>query len=150
MIKPLTLIAPQTETSAAETLPKSPSPTAEAAQQFEQIFLRKLLSQLMQTAKLGGKSQAAGSGVYDSMVVDAMATTLSNKGGIGLAEIIQKRLESHPDAAAAVSQALPANEQAPAQRLDKVLKIHSSTDPSDRLFPTEAKHLSSLAPRRTR
>jgi Rod binding domain-containing protein len=150
MIKPLALISAPDQTRAAAGTPKANSPEADAAQQFEQIFLRKMLSQLMETTKMGGKSQMAGSGVYDSMVVDALAGSISASGGLGLAAVIQKRLEAHPAAANAISATLPENAQPPAQRLDQILKIHSSADPSDRLFQPEAQHLDPKVLRRTR
>jgi Rod binding domain-containing protein len=69
------------------------SKAQEAAAQFEQIFLRKLVGSLMESAKFGMRSQMPGSGVYDSMVVDALAGSISSKGGIGLAALVQRRID---------------------------------------------------------
>lgn len=65
---------------------------ADAAQQFEEIFLRKMLSSLMKTAKLGSAPQRAGGEMYDSMIVDALASSLAQGGGIGLAPVIERGL----------------------------------------------------------
>lgn len=156
-MRELTLLAP----------PMGPSPLArpaeqvaskgsEAAQQFEQIFLRQLVGSLMQTAKTGGKSQMAGSGVYDSMVVDALATSISAKGGIGLAELIEQRMDqagaerggkvpgsSEPGAMLP----LPSNS---ASGPATIFKIDSSIPGSSRLSPSEDEDLNRMAPRRNR
>jgi Rod binding domain-containing protein len=183
-MKPLALMAPpgSVEISTAGSV-KKPSPSAEAAQQFEQIFLRKMLSQMMQTAKLGSQSNVAGSGVYDSMVVDALAGSLSQKGGIGLAAIIEKRLErglgtgnddptSEAGLPLGVGPATPMQGNTPplpppavaerymrelgdlgpvsAERLNQVLRNHSSPDPENRLSPLELNHPEPRVIRRTR
>ena len=62
-----------------------------AAREFEQIFLRKMLSSLEKTgraSKEGGVS--SGSDVYSSMVVGALADAMANAGGIGLADLITR------------------------------------------------------------
>lgn len=64
-----------------------------AAREFESIFLRSLLSPLEKTTSMGKSgSLSAGQSAYGSMVVGAMADTLSNVGGIGLAEVIARAL----------------------------------------------------------
>ncbi|MGC4092271.1 MAG: rod-binding protein [Polyangiaceae bacterium] len=67
-----------------------------AAREFEAIFLRTLLAPLEKTTQVGkGGSMSAGQSAYGSMVVGAMADTLSSQGGIGLAEVIARALGSH-------------------------------------------------------
>lgn len=64
-----------------------------AAREFESIFLRSLLSPLEKSTSMGKSgSLSAGQSAYGSMVVGAMADTLSNVGGIGLAEVIARAL----------------------------------------------------------
>jgi Rod binding domain-containing protein len=64
-----------------------------AAREFESIFLRSLLAPLEKTTQVGKSgSLSAGQSAYGSMVVGAMADTLSNVGGIGLAEVIARAL----------------------------------------------------------
>ncbi len=66
------------------------------AREFESIFLRSLLSPLEKTTQVGkGGSLAAGQSAYGSMVVGAMADTMSTVGGIGLAEVITRALTAH-------------------------------------------------------
>ncbi len=57
----------------------------EAAQQFEAIFVR----QLLKSAHFGEQGGASG---YGTMVVDALATGVTNQGGLGLARAIQASL----------------------------------------------------------
>ncbi len=73
--------------------PQAP-PTAEAAKQFEEIFLRKMLSEVMKSAKMGGGSSVAGAEMYDSMVVDALSTAIADAGGLGLGDAVRERIEA--------------------------------------------------------
>jgi len=62
-----------------------------AAREFEQIFLRKMLSSLEKTGRpQNGGSVTSGADVYSSMVVGALADAMSAAGGIGLADLIVK------------------------------------------------------------
>ncbi|HVZ35558.1 MAG TPA: rod-binding protein [Polyangiaceae bacterium] len=60
------------------------------AQQFEAIFLRKLMSGLEKSGGLGGSS--TGSQVYGSMMVGALADSAAKSGGLGLADLVMKSL----------------------------------------------------------
>ena len=61
------------------------------AQEFEQIFIRKMLSSLEKTGqKQAGASASAGGDAYGSMVVSALAEAISKGGGVGLAEVIAR------------------------------------------------------------
>lgn len=64
----------------------------EAARQFEAVFLRQMLSCLEKTTSMQGAKQA-GSNLYGSMMVDAVADAVSRAGGIGLAAMLTKTLE---------------------------------------------------------
>ena len=57
-----------------------------ACKDFEAVFLR----QLLEVSKVG---QQAGAG-YGSMVVDALATSVNDAGGLGLSDRIRAALES--------------------------------------------------------
>jgi Rod binding domain-containing protein len=57
----------------------------EAARQFEAVFLR----QLLKTAKFGA---GMGEGGYGGMVVEALASGVSQQGGLGLAKAIEDSL----------------------------------------------------------
>jgi hypothetical protein len=57
----------------------------EAARQFEAVFVRHLLK----SARFGGDEAAGG---YGAMVVDAMATSVTSGGGLGLARAIRDSL----------------------------------------------------------
>ncbi|MET0592692.1 MAG: hypothetical protein ABW133_08335 [Polyangiaceae bacterium] len=58
------------------------------AREFEQIFIRKMLSSL---EKAGQKDGApAGGSAYGGMVVSALAEAVSNGGGVGLADVIAR------------------------------------------------------------
>lgn len=67
--------------------------TAEAARQFEAIFVRNLLSSLETSEALGGsKSGGSGSDVYGSMIVSALAESATQGSGMGLSELILRAL----------------------------------------------------------
>jgi Rod binding domain-containing protein len=61
------------------------------AREFEQIFIRKMLSSLEKSGRSMAGSSASSSGdAYGSMVVSALAEAVSKGGGIGLAEVIAR------------------------------------------------------------
>jgi Rod binding domain-containing protein len=61
------------------------------AKEFEQIFIRKMLSSLEKSGQSQtGGSPSAGGSAYGSMVVSALAEAVSKGGGVGLAEVIAK------------------------------------------------------------
>ncbi len=73
---------------------------AVAAKQFEAIIVRQLLSPaikpLMAGGGLGGEKSGAdaggGSNIYSYLVTDAMANCLTQGGGLGLSNILEKQL----------------------------------------------------------
>jgi Rod binding domain-containing protein len=70
------------------------------AREFEQIFIRKMLSSLEKSGHNAGNASPSASGnAYGSMVVSALAEAVSKGGGVGLAEVIA-RAASQPIAAA--------------------------------------------------
>ncbi len=73
----------------------------EAATQFESLFMR----QILKTARFGGSGSESG---YGGMVVDALATGVSENGGMGLAKAITDSLaRTNLRAAAAKSASFP-------------------------------------------
>jgi Rod binding domain-containing protein len=66
-----------------------------AAREFESIFLRALLAPLEKTTQVGSSgSSGTAPSAYGSMVVGAMADSISGAGGIGLTEIVAKALSA--------------------------------------------------------
>jgi Rod binding domain-containing protein len=61
----------------------------DAARQFEAVFLRQMLSCLERTTSVQGGKEA-GSNLYGSMMVDAVADAVSRAGGIGLGTMLAK------------------------------------------------------------
>jgi Rod binding domain-containing protein len=63
----------------------------QAAAQFEAIIIRQLLEPVLKPAmsSLGGAG-GSGSEIYGYMLTDAMATQLSQGGGLGLANVLEK------------------------------------------------------------
>jgi Rod binding domain-containing protein len=75
------------------------------AREFEQIFIRKMLSSLEKSGRNAAGGSASSSGdAYGSMVVSALADAVSKGGGVGLAEMIA-RAASQPTAAGPLSHA---------------------------------------------
>ena len=70
-----------------------------AAREFEALLLANLLGPLERTfSAISGEEQMAGSEAYQSLGMQAVATTLANQGGIGVADMIARSLmqsESH-------------------------------------------------------
>ncbi|MEO7110046.1 MAG: hypothetical protein ABI183_06385, partial [Polyangiaceae bacterium] len=88
----ITKIAPGAPTSIAETrladapaaaAPKHDPKIARVAAQFEEVFVRQLLS----AAKMGGDNKEGGG--YGAMTIDALATGVSQGGGLGIAQQIE-------------------------------------------------------------
>ncbi len=131
----------------------------EAAAQFEQIFLRKMLGSLMQSAKIGPQSKLSGGEMYDTMIVDALASSISAGGGIGIAEMIQSRIDAAPGSAqgpppAAVVETAPSESEhalsgQPANGRDGAQEMPSSISGGDRLSRMEVS-TDHQTPRRTR
>ena len=88
--------------SGAGAAPASAQPTPRqvqaAAQQFEAIILRQLLTPAidpLMSHGLGGDSKqngGGGGGIYGYLVTDVLATSLSKGGGLGLSRILEKQL----------------------------------------------------------
>jgi len=101
-----------TETGAG-TAPASAQPSTRqiqaAAQQFEAIILRQLLTPAIEPLMshgLGGDSKGnagGGGGVYGYLVTDVLASSLSKGGGLGLSRILEKQLT--PKGAVSAAQA---------------------------------------------
>ncbi len=75
----------------------------DAAQKFEAIFLRQMLSgleKMNKTGQSGGSSRGGGSGgaggIYGSMMVNSLADSISQSGGVGLADVILRALQGSP------------------------------------------------------
>jgi Rod binding domain-containing protein len=63
--------------------PKHDPKIAKVAAQFEEVFVRQLLS----AAKMGGDNKEGGG--YGAMTIDALATGVSQGGGLGIAQQIE-------------------------------------------------------------
>lgn len=93
---------------------------AEAAKQFEAVFIRQMLSSLEKTTGSSADTHTSGGAIYGSMVVNTVADAIANAGGLGLASLLTKSVQagqgqggSHarPHAAGTASQP-PSNEVA--------------------------------------
>lgn len=87
-------------------IPKKVDPKiAHVAAQFEEVFVRQLLS----AAKMGGDEKEGGG--YGAMTIDALATGVSQGGGLGIAQQIEAAMSrsgsathaAAPDLAAAAA-----------------------------------------------
>ena len=94
-MNPITALPQVTQTDATKQAEGPAKPTPEVlkvARDFEAIFLRTLLAPMEKATQMGGKSQVAGQAAYGSMVVGALADSLSTAGGIGLSDVIAKAM----------------------------------------------------------
>lgn len=62
---------------------------AQAAQQFEAVLLRRMLSSLEKTTQM---QSGKGTSMYGGMIVDAMADAIVGSGGLGMARLIEESL----------------------------------------------------------
>ena len=66
-----------------------------AAQEFEAIFLRKMLACMEKSNKVDGQGSHSSSGdAYSSMIVGALADAVAAAGGIGLGQAILHSIET--------------------------------------------------------
>jgi Rod binding domain-containing protein len=81
---------------------------AEASRQFEAVLLRQFLSESQKpviTSEFTDNSNSAG--IYQDMVTNQLADTLSRGGGIGLAKSFERQLNAHAAAAGGAGQTSP-------------------------------------------
>ncbi len=128
---------PATPTSATTaTTPTAQREQAErlkASREFEQIFLRKMLSSLEKAGRAKGDGAvSAGGDVYSSMVVGAIADAVSSAGGIGLADLIV-RSTTPKTATAPVTTGPPASGPPPSTRSAIMPLVNEAADFHDRL-----------------
>lgn len=90
-IRPTSSSTNATTQVAGGASPKENGELDRACADFEAVFLR----QLLEVSKVGAQAGKSG---YGSMVVDALATSINDAGGLGLAESIRTALEAKPSA----------------------------------------------------
>jgi len=73
---------------------RDPPAIKKAAGQFEAIIIRQLLGPTIEPIMNGGLGGAGGSGggIYGYMLTDALASSLSKGGGLGLGSMLEKQL----------------------------------------------------------
>ena len=98
MISPINKMAGSVPAAPQKIDPK----IAHVAAQFEEVFVRQLLS----SAKVGGDSSGGGGG-YSAMTIDALATGVTQGGGLGIAQQIEHALSHNAGPAAHVSAPVP-------------------------------------------
>lgn len=67
---------------------------AAVGQQFEAVMLRQILTDA--TKNMFGKGESSGAatnGIYQDMVTNSLADSMSRSGGLGLAKVIAKQLQ---------------------------------------------------------
>lgn len=72
---------------------------AAAASSMEAYFLRRILAEVKSGQSLGGGGFAADT--FKEMMDDALAQAMSDAGGVGLADMVARELDSHPETAKA-------------------------------------------------
>lgn len=90
---PTPSVAGAAEPTFRELAQKHPD-AARAAQEFEAVFLKQLLSSVEKVSQLSGGSQTQ-SAVVGSMMSGALSDQMSSAGGIGLSEVILRAMVLH-------------------------------------------------------
>lgn len=81
-----------------KTLSKSEK-IAEASRQFEAVLLRQILGSARKTVfKSAVSEESLSSGIYQDMVTDQLAESISRSGAFGLARSLQSQLQHQLDA----------------------------------------------------
>jgi Rod binding domain-containing protein len=62
--------------------------TRHAAQQFEAMLLKQMLSSLEKATRAGSERGSAGSSQYGSMIVEALSDAVAEAGGIGIGKMM--------------------------------------------------------------
>jgi flagellar protein FlgJ len=89
---------------AAHPLLSDSDKTAEAARQFEAVLLRQILAAARRTIITSDlNSSSPGADVYEDMINDLLATTISRTGAFGLANALQAQWHPPSPAAPAAS-----------------------------------------------
>jgi Rod binding domain-containing protein len=79
--------------AATDAAPKADPKVKQAALQFEELLVRKLAEDLVESAGLdGGEEGEAASSVYTDMLPDALAASIRQGGGLGLAAELQRAI----------------------------------------------------------
>jgi flagellar protein FlgJ len=72
---------------------------AEASRQFEAVLLRQFLSESQKPCTdSGATDESSTAGIYQDMVTNQLADTLSRGGGVGLAKLFEQQLSPHSPA----------------------------------------------------
>lgn len=74
-----------------------PQKIAEASRQFEAILVRQFLSESQKSViKSSFTDNSTAAGIYQDMITNQLADSLTQGKGIGIAESFQKQLTPHP------------------------------------------------------
>jgi len=136
---------------AAASAPKPGTPSAEtlkAAREFEQIFLRKMLSSLEKSGRAASGSSSTGSEVYSSMVVNSLAESISSAGGIGLADVIARAMTQPTAPPASTSTKSPTSTTATTSVAAPATEVSSVPLPASSSSSHHELRLGSTRPRR--
>jgi flagellar protein FlgJ len=99
----------QLESLAGNPALTQPQKIAEASRQFEAVLLRQFLSESQKpviSSEFTDNSSAAG--IYQDMITNQLADTLSRNGGVGLAKSFERELAPRATSPAASPAAAPA------------------------------------------
>jgi len=86
-------ISMPTQLAQVPTAHRPPEKMEKAAQEFEAVLLGPLLESLQKTFSAIGEGGALGSGDYSFMSAQALASGMSEGGGMGIARLILNNLE---------------------------------------------------------
>jgi flagellar protein FlgJ len=92
-IAPLAVTAPTAQSGGRP--PDDPAKIKDAAQQFEALLIGQLLKSVSEDGGLFGSGLDAASGTVTDMATQQFAMAMSRGGGLGLAALVTKGLESH-------------------------------------------------------
>ena len=98
MSPPLPSVSAQTPTAPRDgarleaARPKADAQLDKVAQDFEAIFVRKVLGDLQKTTKLSGEKKQPGADLYEGIWLTEVSSSLARSGGFGLARMMKETL----------------------------------------------------------
>jgi Rod binding domain-containing protein len=101
-MNPLAPLTAGNAEAAAEAARESQKPDAarqkadaqldKVAQEFEAIFVRKVLGELQKTTKLSGQAKIPGADMYESIWLNEVSNSLAKSGGFGVGRMLKETL----------------------------------------------------------
>lgn len=103
----------------AKVKSNDPEALRAAAKQFEALFVQMVMKSMRDAVPHDGLFDNDQSRMYESLLDQQLSLSMSGKGGLGLAEMIERQMKARNNTAEAFENGLPLNPEAPGLPLDE-------------------------------